>query len=283
MKEKGKRLSKKIIFAIVCAAVIGSILIAFAGLQIAFMVADEIECWRPDYDKKDISVILDKKELTPGDYAELYKQTGVTKIGIDRALENGEAGKQKILKIQNDFFAEHNVINEYFAPLVCQDKTDRRMSYIYLEDGDIIVSSSTHISSWRAGHAGLVTNAAGNSILQASAIGESSDYGTMADFNDRVNFMILSPKVDAEVKAQVVDYAKTNLVGKIYDPTVGVFSKKTDIGKTQCAHLVWAAYYQFGIDLDANGGLVVTPWNLANSPYVDVVQVFGIDLVKLWK
>ena len=46
---------------------------------------------------------------------------------------------------------------------------------------------------------------------------------------------------------------------------------------------MWYAYNAFGVDLDSNGGLVVTPRNIANSPLVEVVQVFGIDPVKLWK
>lgn len=283
MKEKAIKLSKKLIALIVCAAIIVSLGIACIGLQIAFVAADKIECWRPDYEKTDISGILDKRKLTGNDYAVLYKQTGLTKIGIDRALANGNAGKSRILSIQDDYFAEHKVINEFFAPFVCQDKIDGKVSYAYLEDGDIVVSSSTHISGWRAGHAGLVTSGSGNKILQASVVGETSDFGSMLDFNDRVNFIILSPKVDIETKAQVVEFAKDNLVGKIYDPTVGVLSKKSNTDRTQCSHLVWLAYHEFGIDLDSNGGLVVTPKDLANSPYVDVVQVFGIDPIKLWK
>ena len=52
--------------------------------------------------------------------------------------------------------------------------------------------------------------------------------------------------------------------------------------RTQCAHLVWYAYRHFGVDLDSNGGLVVTPPEMANSPYVEVVQIYGFDPVKLW-
>lgn len=283
MKEKGKKLSKKIIFATVCAAVIGTILIACTGFQIAFLIADKIECWQPDYEKKDISKILEKSKLSEEDYGLLYAQTGLTKLGIDRALARGSAGISRILEIQNGYFTERTVINEFWAPFVCQDKIDGRMSYVYLEDGDIVVSSSTHISGWRTGHAGLVTSAAGNLILQASAIGETSTYGSMKDFYNRVNFMILSPKVDKETKAKVVEFAEDNLLDKIYDPTAGVFSNKNEYERTQCAHLAWVAYKQFGIDLDSDGGLVVTPKDIVNSPYVEVVQVFGFDPVKLWK
>ena len=51
---------------------------------------------------------------------------------------------------------------------------------------------------------------------------------------------------------------------------------------TQCAHLVWYAYKNFGIDLDCNGGCVVKPQDMANSPYMQVVQIYGFDPEKLW-
>lgn len=283
MREKGKKLSKKIIFAIVCAAVIGTILIACAGLQIAFALADKIECWHPDYERVDLSPILDKDELSDEDYDTLYKQTGLTRIGIDRSLKTGRSGKARILEIQNDFFTEHKVENDLFAPFICTDFIEDYMTHAYIEDGDIVVTTSTHLSGWRMGHAGLVTDAAMNRVLQASAVGSLSDIGKMQDFTDRVNFMILSPKADAEVKAEVVQYAKNNLMDIPYDPTVGVLTNKNKIKRTQCAHIVWYAYKQFGIDLDSDCGLVVTPKDIANSPHVELVQVFGIDPVKLWK
>ena len=45
---------------------------------------------------------------------------------------------------------------------------------------------------------------------------------------------------------------------------------------------MWYAYKQFGVDLDANGGCVVKPRDMANSEYMQVVQVFGFDPEKVW-
>lgn len=277
------KLSKKIIFAIVAAVIIGAILLTCLGMEIAFLVADKVECWRPDYEMEDLSGVLEKTGLDDNDYDLLYRQTGLTALGIDRMLARGEEGKQRILEIQEDFFTEHEVKNDLFAPFICTDHLDEHVSYAFLEDGDIIVTSSTHLSGWRMGHSGLVTDAEEGSILQANAVGDTSRLGSMRDFSDRVNFMILSPKVDADTKAEVCKYAEENLIGKVYDPTAGVFSSKNKVERTQCAHLVWYAYNAFGIDLDSNGGLVVTPKNIANSPLVEVVQVFGLDPAKLWK
>ena len=32
---------------------------------------------------------------------------------------------------------------------------------------------------------------------------------------------------------------------------------------------------QYGIDLDSDGGIIVTPTDIANSPYLEVVQSYG--------
>lgn len=277
-----RKLSKKIIAAIVCAAVIASILLSCLGLQIAFTVADGIKCWRPDYaplSEEELIQLIDNE-----DYDELYKQTGLTEIGIKRALAKGADGIALIKKIQEDFFAKHEVENDFFAPIICTDFIGESVANIYLEDGDILVTSSTHLSGFRIGHAGLVTNASKGEVIQASAYGSTSDIGTIGDFTDRVNFMVLSVKnADNDTKKKVAKYAEENLQGKSYDVTAGVFTKKNSCERTQCAHLVWYAYKQFGIDIDGNRGLVVTPRNIANSPDIEVVQVFGFDPVKLWR
>lgn len=283
--SKIKKLTKKAIFAIVAGAIIGTILLTALGFYIAFWVADTIQPWSPDYEMADISPVLEKEALTDEDYELLYKQTGLTKIGIDRALANGSVGKEKILDIQSDYFAKYEVLNDKFAPLVCTDRLDdnRVITSAYLEDGDIVVTSSTHISGFRIGHSGLVTSAKFNRVLQAMAYGTPTFEGKIGDFTTRVDFMILSPKTDAETKSKVVDYALENFKGVAYSGFIGVFTKKDTMEKTQCAHMIWQAYKQFGLDLDCNGGLLITPRDIANSPDVELVQVFGFDPERLWK
>ncbi|MDE6597940.1 MAG: hypothetical protein K2K60_04815 [Clostridia bacterium] len=282
-----RRRNRKIVITSVIAAIMSVVFIVCTFMQLAYVVADNIECWRPSYAKIDnLSEILDKAELTENDYQTLYEQTGLTQIGVDRMLQHGQTGKDKIKALQTQYFAEHTVLNEQFAPFTCTDYIDEFIVHCYLEEGDILVTSSTHFSGSRIGHAGLVTSAAyyGNEkILQSNAYGVPSSLGDIRDFNNRVNFMILRPKADAETKKQVVQYALQNLVGLKYDIAVGVLSNKNKISKTHCSHLVWYAYKQFGIDLDSNGGLVVTPKNLANSPNVEIVQIFGFDPDKRWK
>jgi len=67
--------------------------------------------------------------------------------------------------------------------------------------------------------------------------------------------------------------------------TTGILSKKNqkNPNRTHCAHLVWRAFKQFGIDLDSNGGKIVKPQDIANSPHLEVVQIYGFHPEKLWK
>lgn len=65
-------------------------------------------------------------------------------------------------------------------------------------------------------------------------------------------------------------------------PDPGDAAEPQPVGGTQCAHLIWRAYAQFGYDLDSNGGWIVTPKDLANCPDLEVVQVYGMDPDDPW-
>ncbi len=290
MEKKKKKLRAWQKAAVAFATVLGVLLIIFSGLEIAFVVADGIECWSPDYARVDLTEILNKTELTDEDYSLLYDQTGLTKTGINRALARGESGKRKIKDIQNDFFEKHEVKNGKFAPLVCTDYIEKSVENIYLEKGDILITSSTHISGVRIGHAGLIVNGDYGQVLQANAYGNKSriDSGSAGagEFTRRTNFMVFRIKdeiANGQKIEEIVDYAANNLVGIPYEGLAGLVTDKNKIDKTQCAHIIWYAFKQFGIDLDCNGGLLVTPYDIANSECVELVQVFGFDKDRLWK
>lgn len=279
-----KKLSRRVVALIVCACFVGCILLTALGLQIAFVLTDRVQIWRPDYEmlsETEMRDLLGKDELTDEDYERLYAQTGLTKIGIDRALAKGAAGVQRILDIQENYFKDFEIINDKFAPYVCTDRLNGSAKAVYLENGDVVVTSSTHISFYRMGHAGLVTDGALNQVAEAMAYGTPTYLGNISDFTSRITFMIFSPKADQSTKDQVAEFTKT-LVGTEYAAFTGVFTDKNSISRTQCAHLVWYAYQQYGIDLDYDGGLMVTPYDLANSPNMELVQVFGFDPETLW-
>ena len=240
------------------------------------------EHWRPDYEQIDISALLDKNDKTEDDYETLYRQTGLTKIGIDDLLQ--ERRKDRIFAIQEFLFKEREVKIRRFNPFTYMEEVEGFAPMARMKDGDIIVTASVRVSWWRYGHAALVADGKNERLLESLSPGVESKYSGAYTFGNLANFMILRVNVDEEIKQQAVAYAKENLVGLPYSMTVGVLSKKykEEIKKTQCAHLVWYAYKKAGIDLDSNGGGIVKPQDIANSPYVEVVQVVGYNLDTLW-
>lgn len=271
--------------AIALAAVLFFCCALLLAAEIATRITDRWSPWRPDYAplaEDELSAILDRESLSEADYALLYAQTGLTKLGIDGLLARGN--KRQILRIQQDYFANYKVTAERFAPFTCWEKIDGMAGLCALEAGDIIVTSATHVACWRFGHAALVLSSDGV-MLESFGMGTVSELSDASVFQDYASFMVLRPKAEASLKTEVVRFARNNLMDVPYRVTTGVLIKKnpTSIKGTQCAHLAWYAYKRFGIDLDSTGGGVVKPQDMANSPLVDVVQIYGFNPEKLWK
>lgn len=240
--------------------------------------------WRPDYEKTNIEELLDKPSRTEEDYATLYAQTGLTAIGMEDTLSQPN-GKQTVLDIQRYYFREITIYGEYASPVMYQERTRSMATLAHLRDGDVLVTPSTVVGWWRWGHCALVVDGENGLLLESIGVGSDSRYNSVEAFGNLPGFMVLRPKADEETRAQVVSYAKENLVGLPYVFTVGILSKKfpSKIRYTQCAHLAWYAYRRFGVDLECNGGGLVVPRDIANSDKVEIVQIFGFDPDGLWK
>lgn len=261
--------------------IIQILLVVAVFLEIGFNKSENsLFVWSPTYEKIDITSILNKDNLNDDDYDVLYKQTGLTKIGIDRALEKGSTGKTRILTIQENYFKTHTTNSTIFGPWMCTDYIDEYVRNIFLEDGDIVVTASTHLGNIRIGHSALVVDGENEKILEAAAYGETSSIGYVDGFDNRINFLVLRPKASQELKQEVVEYAKNNLTDIPY--TAFASSYTDSIKKTQCAHIVWYAYHMFGYELLDIDKLIVMPYDLACSDKVEVVQTFGFDPDILW-
>lgn len=261
------------------------VLFFFAVVASFFVISDEIAHSLartvPSYAMQDISAVLDKEQWTDEDYDFLYHQTGLSASALDEYRDN----KNFILGCQSDLFydgeVQHDAANfgsshDYFP--------DRLFNMVNLRPGDVLISSSVHTLGWRNGHAALVLNS--TRTLQAITIGVPSRVQGTVWFREASNFMVLRPVgIDAEIIEDIINYAWNNLVNVEYSLFTGVFNAKNqadDPQTTQCAHLVWQAYMAFGYDIDSDGGPVVTPKDIANSPYFEVIQVNGFDPDKLW-
>lgn len=281
--KKTKSRKKKLLIAL--AAFFFFVISVLAFLQVGSMyTAKKWTHFSPDYEKADILPLLTKAERSEEEYDILYRQTGLTKLGIDDLIEQKQI--ERIVEIQESFFKEHEIWVNHFNPFTYQEELKNESAPIgNVKDGDIFVTGTTRVSWLRYGHAALVVDGKNRMIVESVGPGTKSEYNPIECLSVMANFMILRPKASEEIKAQVVDFAKNNLVELPYQLTVGLFTKKykeNEIKTTQCAHLVWYAYKKYGIDLDGNGGWLVKPQDIALSEQVEIVQVFGFDLDKLW-
>lgn len=280
-KKRG-RIWRVLITLVLCLCVFATTVLSVLQLGVLY-TARNFEYFTPSYQKIELAPILTKAELSEEDYQTLYRQTGLTKLGIDGFLERGDL--DGIVAVQNFFFEKHDVTVDRFAIYTYLEEIEEYAPMAVLEDGDILVSATTRVSWWRYGHASLVVDGENKHILESLAPGYESEINHARTFACLANFMVLRPKLDKEKRAEIALHAKENLLGIPYRMTTGIFTKKynpDELKGSQCAHLVWYAYKQFGIDLDSTGGLIVKPQDIANSPHVEVVQAFGFDLDDLW-
>ena len=280
--DKAKKTTKKRwrIIALAVVLFVGAVL---GFLQIGSMYTEKTwSKFHPNYAQVDLTPILEKATLTDEDYETLYHQTGLTKLGIDGLREQNRL--DRILLIQTYFFKPQTVYVAHFNPFTYSEEIKDVIPMAQLEDGDILVTSTTRVSWLRYGHAALVVDGKNEVVVESISPGTSSTFNDAADFSKLANFMILRPKVDEATKADIVKFAKTELVDIPYRFTLGIFYKKypEEIRVSQCAHLVWYAYKKFGYDLDSTGGGVVKPQDMVLSEHVEVVQAFGFDLDTLW-
>ena len=280
-KENPKiRKKRKLCITLAVLAFLASV---FGVLQLGCVyTANTWSAFRPDYAKVDLTELLNKSALTEADYELLYRQTGLTKLGIDGYLAKGD--KEGILKTQAFFFEDYEVITDCFNIFTYDETIRANAPMAELKAGDILVTSTTRVSWWRYGHAALVVNGENGALVESIAPGMDSKVNYASSFSNLANFLILRPKADESIKQAVANYAIDYLIGIPYGLTVGVLSKKypETLKRTQCAHLVWYAYMKHGINLDSNGGSVVKPQDMALSSRVELVQAYGFDLDTLW-
>lgn len=245
----------------------------------------------PDYDRVELAPMLEKRALAEEDYETIFLQTGLTKLAVDRLLAAGQGGVDQILSTQEGFFGHYDVECVSLLPgrFTCEDlvldENGTKKATVPLapvEPGDLIVSFSTHSFGWRHGHAGLVVDTARGATLEAVVLGSDSAQVDIQHWRTYSNFMVLRVKdATAEERLQVAQFALKYLDGIPYGLTSGIFGQKAPDPEenliSQCAYLPWYAWQSAGYDLDGDGGRIVTVADLAASPLLELVQVYGID------
>ncbi len=277
MRKVSVKLRKKHPVLRVFLTIISVIVAVLLLLELGVFALHFKEVYSPDYEKEDISSVLTKEILTDEDYSLLFNQTGLTKIGVDSLISAGR--KDDILKIQKDFFAKYKISKIQFSPLTCCHENYEKIETVPLENGDIIISPTSHFSFFEMGHGAIVVDGAEGKVINATGYNNKSCYENVYEITVDPSFIILRPKLDQKTKTQIVEYTEDELLDLPYSVSVGVlypkFSEKPIA--TNCSHLVWQAYKKFGIDIDANGGGVVLPMDFAQSEHLEIVQIRGID------
>ena len=272
-----------------------AIAIIFFGLNALLQTfwAHRDPYFSPDYAQIDLSPILEQDSLDDEDYETIFFQTGLARPAVDALLSQGSQGVDQILETQAGFFTEQTPVCLDLPPITKEDRLrDADGNPVYsvpltpLEPGDIILSFSTHTYGWRHGHASLVVDPQLGVTLEAVVLGSDSAQVNAQHWRTYSNFMVLRVKdADDETRQQVVRFALEHLDGIPYSLLSGIFGPKAPDPdsslKAQCAYLPWYAWQAFGVDLDSDGGKIVTVLDLAESPLLEVVQIYGIDPASL--
>lgn len=236
----------------------------------------------PEYAKEDLQPILQKakKDLVEEDYQLLFSQTGLGKAAVNALLE-----EDAILYLQQRFFApveyecNPRLLVVHSERLLFQD-TPAECFMPALEDGDVLITFNGHFLGWRTGHAALVIDAERGITLEAKDVGAKSCYDSVDAWKWYPGFVVLRLKLlTKEERAEVALYAGQELVDLPY--SLNIFNKKNELSGTNCAHLVWRAFYHFGYDIDSNGGTLVVPADIFKSDLLEVVQVYGIKSLQM--
>lgn len=238
---------------------------------------------RPAYPCADLTFAQQKNVFSAEEYKLLYCQTGLGPAAVDALCAAGESGR--LLFFQRQYFSHVQWDCQPGSPVTCQEVSRSPAEFAPLEAGDILLTPCSHCGGWRNGHAALVLDAENGLTLEAVVMGENSEVRALSSWKNRPSFIVLRLKeATAEKRAGIARAAKESLCGLPYSLTAGLFENEeaASLTGTQCAHLVWRAYADFGYELDSDGGLVVTPRDIAYSPLLEVVQIYGIPAGKRW-
>ncbi|MBQ9140565.1 MAG: hypothetical protein IJX63_02070 [Lachnospiraceae bacterium] len=285
-----------------CGKRIGSVLVVCLVTGMLFLYNWNVEAvlethTMPQNQQQNIYAWVRQHVLPRAQVQVIAAQTGVNEKVVKELLEAGKW--QQLLELQGAYFAPVYTeslpssivtVSEYVV-----NKDGQYVDGTHLADvreGDILITKNSRFLGWRNGHAGLVVDAEEGLVLEAIMLGMDTRLCKIEKWLGYPSFQVLRAKAELEVPVkQVVAYASKHLVGVPYQLLAGVrgrvFGKgavtvsekeETEVAVvkgTQCAHLVWQAYMQVGIDLDSDSGLLVTPADIQNSPYLEVIQSYG--------
>lgn len=227
----------------------------------------------------------------------IFQQTGLSPWTAFLLISQGRA--EAVLAAQEKFFREasvscepNTIISREERLVDSEGNMTKGMPIWGVEDGDILITFCSHTFGWRNGHAAIVIDAEKRLTLEAQVMGSPSQILPLDRWEYYPSFAVLRIRdVDADTRRAIAAYAAESLADIPYRLTAGLGdmgrkSLKQELPETgeslqpsgtQCAHLVWYAYERFGFNLDSDGGRIVTPRDLYDSPLLETIQIYGLD------
>ena len=262
---------------------------AAAVVLLQLVVAHRQGFFAPQYEKRELRAVLSQRSFGAEEQALLLRQTGLGRGAVELLKAQGEPGIQKILQTQQAFFAPRRIrcapmLGWFTREDIMTDEAGTPLKappIVAAQPGDIIISLSTHSFGWKHGHAGLVID--GETTLESRVLGQNSETGSLENWRRFSSYAVLRVKGSTPAQRQAVaQYGMEVLHDVPYRLTAGMFREKAATQESpffglQCAYLVWYAWQHFGVDLDSDGGRIVTPRDLCLSDRLEVVQVYGLD------
>ena len=266
-------MTKKKLLKIVVAVLICIILFTGANHFTQHFIAHSKPNFVPEYNKVKLTTKTDLKTI--------FLQTGIGENTAKKMIDEGRFNE--ILMAQEDFFANDKVVCSPMIKWFTREERLENLSYEFydLQPGDILVTLSTHTWGWHHGHAGLVFDEC--SVIESIAIGIDSSKENIFYWKDYGGVAVLRVKDKGldEGKA-VAEFAEKYLVGREYSLLAGFGKDKApeylnNNLKLHCSYLPWYAWQQFGVDIDSDGGKIVTSYDILHSDKLEVVQLYGMD------
>lgn len=235
--------------------------------------------WNEVYQKA-----VDKELLTDADYELILSQTGLGKPAADKLIAEGDA--DRIEKYREYYLMDKDYICYREGVFACHEAiTDENGEQILnpdfadIQNGDILITLSIHSMGWRHGHAAVVVDAQRGITAEAVMIGEKSSYGRVRDWKNYPLVAVLRLKdADESVRNEIAEFTDENMMGIYYGLLAGVIWGRNTENiplTTQCAHFVWFVYKNAGIDIDSDGGIIITPHDILWSENLETVQIYG--------
>ncbi len=215
------------------------------------------------------------------DYETIFLQTGLGVSAVDKLLKADRF--DEILKTQDFFFEKHNTECRSLLGWVTKEDrlTDDFITLYDLQPGDILVSLSTHSFGWRHGHAAIVID--DFQTVESVMFGIDSSVENIDYWTKYTNFALLRVKdKNNTMRNAVADFSKEKLINKPYSILAGFgLEKAPKFDKNgfslHCSYLTWYAWQSFGVDLDSDGGRLVSSYDILHSDKLEVVQLFGLN------